>query len=260
MLSGFYFVFKAAPIITTIDFFILILAILGFFGFYWNKKIFTKVFWKIFFVLNLVWQIFSSFIPLPQELLELEANMPPQWLINIILLILFTPLLIALYLYAFKRKNIWNSNNKLVLKQPFSVNNVLTVIKRNTSKIWKFLFWLYVLFSIPGLLSFRNAGGWLVSYFIFFILIVLSFFAFCWQRKIFNQLFWKIFFVLSVVLASPPLHMIPDLASKNFWSELLAFVAVFIIVFLPRFFALYIYAFRSDKIWKDGKEKNNRKP
>lgn len=90
-----------------------LVSMLGLFAFCWQKKLFSAMFWKIFFGSCIVWNIFQQYIlPWPQvvqEAMEQEAtkrgmdvlSQPVAATINIIF---YIPLFVALYLYAFKNR------------------------------------------------------------------------------------------------------------------------------------------------------------
>lgn len=81
-------------------------AIIGLFGFCWQKKLLGELFWRVFPVAFLVWNVFYQyFLPRlqdPPDLVEL-----PQPIVATIELIPFVPLIVALYLYGFKRTQLW---------------------------------------------------------------------------------------------------------------------------------------------------------
>ena len=76
-------------------------------------------------------------------------------------------------------------------------------------------------------------------------------FGFVYQRSILTSLFWK---------AWLPVIILWDIFANFFWGgigemqhltwlETVAVTAVFYIVFLPGYVALYLYGFRSQKVW-----------
>lgn len=90
---------------------------------------------------------------------------------------------------------------------------------------------------------------------IFYILTVIAFFGVVWNKKILNQVFWKIVFILSITWKISLLTTF-IIFQNNSWSQIrhsfLIMVFIGFIVFaLPRYVATYLYAFRSEKIWKD---------
>lgn len=85
-----------------------------------------------------------------------------------------------------------------------------------------------------------------------FILTVFAFFCFAWDKRLFNKLFWQMFFVLGILWRIGILTTF--IVSFNLWGELsFPFIAFYIIPTLSLFVilplvALYFYAFCSD-IW-----------
>ena len=82
--------------------------IVGLFGFCWEREIFSRLFWKCFIPVLIIWKIlYGYFIP---ELDKIAQINPPQWYESTDLAItwcLNILWLIALYLYAFRRQELW---------------------------------------------------------------------------------------------------------------------------------------------------------
>jgi len=74
-----------------------IAATIGLFGYTYRKNIFSSFFWKIFFSVWLFWEIYASAFLMPPEP---DKDTLACW----IGLILFIPLYISNFLYAFKYK------------------------------------------------------------------------------------------------------------------------------------------------------------
>jgi hypothetical protein len=85
-----------------------VLATVGLFGFCWEKKLFSKLFWKVFLPVCIIWAVvYSYFIPEPQKV---YLAPDPEWfqLVDIIFSATWNILLfVALYLYAFRRTELW---------------------------------------------------------------------------------------------------------------------------------------------------------
>jgi hypothetical protein len=84
------------------------IAIIGVFGFSWERPIFRRTFWKIFTPVFVVWLIFGNFI-LPESQKLSEIN-PPEWYQAIDLVFSLTLtllLLLALFLYSFRNSDLW---------------------------------------------------------------------------------------------------------------------------------------------------------
>jgi hypothetical protein len=89
------------------DFASLVFVLLGLFGFTWGKKIFSGTFWKLFFPLILMWNIFYFyFIPLP-EAITTQAPWMSQEANALITFILAIPAIWALYSYGFSKDHLW---------------------------------------------------------------------------------------------------------------------------------------------------------
>ena len=86
-----------------IDLVIFILAMVGLYAYIWRKELITKIFWKVFFIITIFWNIFYLYIlPLPEKVLEsFEQSGMSNFTGSTLSLILFIPLIVALYLYAF---------------------------------------------------------------------------------------------------------------------------------------------------------------
>jgi hypothetical protein len=86
-----------------------LIAIAGLFGYCWKKQIFARIFWQIFFTVFLCWIIFYYFF-LPHMPLGPGLEKTPFTVffgIAALVIGLHLPLIAALFLYAFKRKDIW---------------------------------------------------------------------------------------------------------------------------------------------------------
>ncbi len=84
------------------------IATMGFWGFAWNKKVFTQMFWKTFFVVSIFWGIFSTiFFPISQE--EILSTGMPIVMFLLVGTLAIIPLYTALFLYAFKVRHIWDT-------------------------------------------------------------------------------------------------------------------------------------------------------
>ena len=96
-----------------IDVVLMLVAMVGLFAFCWQKRWFSLIFWKIFFGGYIVWNIFQQYIlPLPQvvqETVEKDMGGLSQPVLATINIVIFIPLFIALYLYAFRNKEAKNN-------------------------------------------------------------------------------------------------------------------------------------------------------
>ena len=85
-----------------------IIAIVGLFGFCWERKIFTRLFWKIFLIVCIIWfLLYQYYIP---EIQRVYVAPAPQWFglfDRVFSLVMNILLFVALYLYGFRRTYLW---------------------------------------------------------------------------------------------------------------------------------------------------------
>lgn len=134
--------------------------------------------------------------------------------------------------------------------------NILNNIEKSFHKdiFWKIYLFLMIFEYISSCVL-SGCDNWKFISFVFYILILVAFYCVVCNKKIFNRLFWKIIFILSVIwkINSFTVFIISQ-NKNNLWSQLsnsflIMFFVGFIVLALPRFIALYLYAFKSDKIW-----------
>jgi hypothetical protein len=95
-----------------IDLILFIISMVALFGFCWSKKLLNQQLWRIFFVIFIVWNIYYHyFVPMPRVMDEFSNKGMSQTLLATINLSLYIPLLVALYLYSFKKVEIWKKEN-----------------------------------------------------------------------------------------------------------------------------------------------------
>jgi hypothetical protein len=81
---------------------------IGLFAFSWQKKMFTQLFWKTYLPTYMIWNMFYQyFLPRPKKVSEVDLGGLAQSMTATITWIIFIPLIIALYLYGFKRAELW---------------------------------------------------------------------------------------------------------------------------------------------------------
>ncbi len=91
-----------------IDIIVLAVAITGLIAFSWGKKLLAQRFWKVFLLVFMVWNmLYQYFLPVLQKVSEVDIGRLSRPMIATIVWIPFIPLAIALYLYAFKRNELW---------------------------------------------------------------------------------------------------------------------------------------------------------
>lgn len=100
--GGFSRIWEVANI--TVD----IVSMIGLFGFCWEKRIFYQLFWRIFLPVCIIWcVIYTNFIPELQEIAEITTPQIFDTFDMVFSHAIFILLIIALFLYAFKRRYIW---------------------------------------------------------------------------------------------------------------------------------------------------------
>lgn len=93
----------------TLDMGFLLIGFIGLFGFCWDKQMFGRLFWQIFLPCFLTWICFYLYIltPLPSVAAQAVRFRFPVHVITSVALVPHIPLIIGLYLYAFKRPEFW---------------------------------------------------------------------------------------------------------------------------------------------------------
>lgn len=90
---------ESAEFVVDLGFFVVLM--IGVFGFAWKRKVFTSAVWRIFFPICVIWNMghaYYTFDGLP----------------TLILTAIYFPTLIALFLYAFRSRDIWNREPMLL--------------------------------------------------------------------------------------------------------------------------------------------------
>lgn len=88
-----------------IEFISFIMAMIGLFAFSWRKKMLTQIFWRVFLPLYTIWHLSCQyFLYMPQTTPYPSLGGLSQIILAIII---WLPLVIALYLYGFKRAELW---------------------------------------------------------------------------------------------------------------------------------------------------------
>ncbi|MFH1564504.1 MAG: hypothetical protein ABIC82_01505, partial [bacterium] len=127
-------------------------------------------------------------------------------------------------------------------------------------------FWFLLIASMCAVQGF--IGNWDIIDLLISVIALLGLYAFCWNKKILNQMFWKIFFLANIAwmivltyIIPPSQQLIEKLPEKEmmvFQQNIFLFstigLIISLILLLPLFVALYSYGFKNN-IWKDRKEK-----
>lgn len=108
IISGASFLWLGIPrIYEAIDILIRGVSLLGLFGYAWEYGFIGKGFWKIFFFVMIIWNIvYDYFIPLPEKVAESLQRQSPSSAATTGL-IFFIPLIVAIFLYAYNRDDLW---------------------------------------------------------------------------------------------------------------------------------------------------------
>jgi len=85
-----------------------VIAIVGLYGFCWEKRILARLFWRGFLPICMIWTVlYQHFIP---DIQKVYVAPYPGWFEladRIFSLLMAILLFVALYLYAFKRSKLW---------------------------------------------------------------------------------------------------------------------------------------------------------
>jgi hypothetical protein len=91
-----------------LDFLYFIGSMIGFGCFCWHKRMLSVSFWEIFLWTSLAWNILYLFVFPILPHYEIFRSGPKGFIYCLANFAFFTPLEIALFLFAYKRKYIWN--------------------------------------------------------------------------------------------------------------------------------------------------------
>ena len=92
-----------------IDLLIFVPSMIGLAGFCWRKKLRNQKEWKIFFTVQLVWNLaYAYLIPLHQSVQNQMGTTVSQPMMATLNLIPYIPMVIALYKYGFKQDEFWS--------------------------------------------------------------------------------------------------------------------------------------------------------
>lgn len=131
---------------------------------------------------------------------------------------------------------------------------------------WKIYFFIFVFsYSHFFIYIWTDFSFLKLTKFIILVLLILAFFGFAWEKRIFTRFFWKVVFIFITPWQIGSL--INFLISKNLWSQLdFSFIFSLIMVIITITFlkivplmTLYLYAFKNENIWRKIKENNNKK-
>ena len=121
------------------------------------------------------------------------------------------------------------------------------------SKYWLIYLAFYLAFDIWSLLKlneFNEPHSFSITD-IFYIIIFVSILGLIFQKKIINELFWRIISWVSIIFIIHTWVIMPMIyLDDNIEWRAVGFIQLFAIPSLPLFIGLYIYAWRSREIWK----------
>lgn len=206
-----------------------------------KKNFFSETFWIIAFIYSVLVGVVSMLL----AIIGIIHFKPAYGLIAISAIAILTmPAYISLYIYVFKKRKVFSKINKPLL--------------------WKIYFWFLLIISI-GAFRFQGINrNWDIADLLISAIAMLGLYAFCWNKKILTQMFWKIFFLVNIILMIALTYIIPpsqQLIEKLPEKEMMVFqqniflfstigLIISLILLLPLFVALYSYGFKS-KIWKN---------
>jgi hypothetical protein len=93
-----------------IDYLVFLIMYAGLVSFSWNKVLFQRRFWQLFFPVSVLWNIaYMFFIPGPSpEDVQGSSQLAAASIVSLIFVLLISlPTFIALFLYAYKRDDLW---------------------------------------------------------------------------------------------------------------------------------------------------------
>jgi hypothetical protein len=84
-------------------------AAVGMWAFCWNKHLFDQFFWQVFFWTDLVWNLLYAYVfPINPVYAGMTDEVMSRPIMATATLLLFTPMTIALFLYAYHRSHLWH--------------------------------------------------------------------------------------------------------------------------------------------------------
>ena len=86
----------------------LVIQLIGIYGLAWEKKIFSRMFWRIYFPLCVAWNLGHAYFTFDGT-------------ITVVFTLMYSPLLLGTYLYAFQRDNLWSQEAVFEERQPGSL-------------------------------------------------------------------------------------------------------------------------------------------
>ena|SRR5712692_1639207 len=127
---------------------------------------------------------------------------------------------------------------------------------------WKAYFYLALLASVLGIggdirEQFQNPTliGAVVTVIAYVVTVVglVGLHGFVWQQRIWKAPFWKIFFFINILLmiAAVIFGLVTEPALERApLGDIFLFLSILVAVGAPHFIALFLYAFRNERVWK----------
>lgn len=211
---GFYFLVFSSFMLTTC---------VGLYKYSYDKKIKYHSFWEIYFFFLVLYEIFLSLNSMRIAIYD-----------NIYLMVGYPVISII---------NLWTIHS--ISSQSKNPQNSLKKI------IW-ILYFVFILISIiiHQISIFGEYRIWEILDFPIMILDIWLLYAFIWKKKILEPVFWRIYFVLNLFYLPADIFFIPSHPRlkiyESYWHDYL----FLILLWLPYFYALYMYGFKQEKVLK----------
>jgi hypothetical protein len=128
--------------------------------------------------------------------------------------------------------------------------------------LWKYYFWAVLALDVISFVMPLERRVWEMAEIGFFLVALLGLFGYCWKKQMLNRLFWQVFFVaflcwipLYFIVLPRYFNILPPLPSqtglgKTSPAMIFTLAAVTIMVHVPLFAALFLYAFKRGDIWE----------
>jgi hypothetical protein len=121
----------------------------------------------------------------------------------------------------------------------------------NTKSIlWKIYFFIILLNATINYLWLGYTRFLEIADLIFFLIAALGLFAYIWKKTIFLKLAWKIYFFVQILWNIFYFYLLPmpEEIAKSFDLPQYATASIAMVINIPLFIALYLYAFKFNKL------------
>jgi hypothetical protein len=128
--------------------------------------------------------------------------------------------------------------------------------------LWKYYFWAVLTLDVISFVMPFERRIWEMAEIGFFLVALLGLFGYCWEKQMVSRLFWQIFFAAFLCWIPLYFFILPRYFSilppatvqaglgKTPLLTLFTLAAVTVLVHVPLFAALFLYAFRRGDIWE----------